>query len=91
MTDREKQERDLIDARKECDRLWDLDGLRYASLIRQFRRLDAAEQAEKAAGKKGGRPPDKYPSTAALAKRRQRAAKKAGSKHGTPSNKKGRE
>lgn len=80
MTDREKQERDLIDARKECDRLWERDGLAFASLIRQFRRLDAAEQAEIAAGREGGklggRPASENPTPDALRKRRERAAKK---------------
>lgn len=91
MTEKEKLERELEDARRQCESLLEEYPITYAALVNQFRRLDAAEQAEKAAGKKGGRPPDATPSPAALAKRRQRAAKKAGSKHSTPSKKKGRE
>ena len=95
MTDKEQQERELEDARRQLVILCNLNTMRgngeFDALIAQFRRIDAAEQAEKAAGKKGGRPPDKYPSPAAQAKRMQRAARKAGSTHRTPSNKKGRE
>lgn len=95
MTNKEQQNQDLELARRQLVVLCNLNTMRgtgeFDALIAQFRRLDAAEQAEKAAGKKGGRPRDASPSPAALAKRRQRAAKKSGSKQSTPSNKKGRE
>lgn len=82
---KQQTENDLEQARREAVALANHpDYLRFASLVRQFERLDAAEQKEKAAGKLGGRPADKRPSAAAKRKRAQRARAKAAADQAQP-------